>query len=596
MKTATNKISVRVITAVCLTAALLFGCCTASVQASDVLTGVCGKNVTWKLEGGVLTISGMGDMNDYLWPEHFAESTPETLRSPFRDLAFSSVVVEEGVTSVGDNAFEEWGCSQHKIQSISLPSTLRTIGDSAFYNTKALETVVLPDALQSIRNDAFEGSMLQSVRIPRQTSYIGSGAFLDCQQLRGFTVENGNPEYRSQSGVLYTADKTGLIAYPAGKIATDFSIPDSVTWIDGQAFWGCKKLHTVAIPNSVEWIGIGAFMYCSAIRFISLPEGVKEIESDAFFGCEALQSITIPKSVKRIGGQIVDCCDKLTDVYYNGTPAMWSQIEIEEPNETLLNANLTCKGINAVSVITKGSGTGSVSGAGEYPTGTTVTLTAQADEDSVFDGWYVGARCVGTDSTYTFIPTDDIVVCAAFSAFVAPQPVLITVEFCTLFGSIAMGNGVYDPGETVTLTAQARGKESFGGWKVNGRLVSTENPYSFTAQKDLTVQAVFVYETLQDLSIGDDRTVQAHAGFKLKPETSYTYKETLRYTYTSSDPRVATVDQNGNVTTLHPGEARITVTATDEYGNALTRSCTVTVRYTWWQWLIVVFLLGWVWY
>ncbi len=66
--------------------------------------------------------------------------------------------------------------------------------------------------------------------------------------------------------------------------------------------------------------------------------------------------------------------------------------------------------------------------------------------------------------------------------------------------------------------------------------------------------------------------------------------------YESSDVSVATVDKDGNVTATGTGEAEITVTVTDEYGNVVEDICTVTVSYTWWQWLIVIFLFGWIWY
>ena len=67
-------------------------------------------------------------------------------------------------------------------------------------------------------------------------------------------------------------------------------------------------------------------------------------------------------------------------------------------------------------------------------------------------------------------------------------------------------------------------------------------------------------------------------------------------TYTSSDPKVATVDENGNINATGKGEATITCTVTDQYGNTVTDTCNVKVNYTWWQWIIVIVLFGWIWY
>ena len=62
------------------------------------------------------------------------------------------------------------------------------------------------------------------------------------------------------------------------------------------------------------------------------------------------------------------------------------------------------------------------------------------------------------------------------------------------------------------------------------------------------------------------------------------------------NPSVATVDEDGNITGVGTGEAEITVTVTDEYGNVVEDPCKVTVSYSWWQWLMVIFLFGWIWY
>ena len=67
-------------------------------------------------------------------------------------------------------------------------------------------------------------------------------------------------------------------------------------------------------------------------------------------------------------------------------------------------------------------------------------------------------------------------------------------------------------------------------------------------------------------------------------------------TYTSSDPKVATVDENGNVYGAKKGSTEIIVTVTDEYGNTVSDTCKVNVTYAWWQWIIVIVLFGWIWY
>ncbi len=76
---------------------------------------------------------------------------------------------------------------------------------------------------------------------------------------------------------------------------------------------------------------------------------------------------------------------------------------------------------------------------------------------------------------------------------------------------------------------------------------------------------------------------------------SYT-SGSCRYEYSSSDANVATVDKNGKVYAAGTGNATITCTVTDSWGNVVADTCKVTVGYAWWQWIIIIVLFGWIWY
>jgi hypothetical protein len=99
---------------------------------------------------------------------------------------------------------------------------------------------------------------LISVTIPESVNNIDRGTFLN-SSLTAINVASGNKTYASQDGVLYNKDKTTLFRYPAGKTATTFIIPDSVTSIEWMAFVSCNNLTSVTIPNSVTKIGGYAF-------------------------------------------------------------------------------------------------------------------------------------------------------------------------------------------------------------------------------------------------------------------------------------------------------------------------------------------------
>jgi len=96
--------------------------------------------------------------------------------------------------------------------------------------------------------------------------------------------------------------------------------------------------------------------------------------------------------------------------------------------------------------------------------------------------------------------------------------------------------------------------------------------------------------SVNDIGLNYKKSVALNPSVTVDENASYTV------TYTSSNPSVARVDENGNVYGAKKGSAEITVTVTDEYGNTISDTCKVNVTYAWWQWIIVIVLFGWIWY
>lgn len=191
-------------------------------------TGDC----TWKLENGVLTISGNGQMGDY-GVYNSPSSTPWGY--------ITDVIIEDGVTSIGSNAF-----SNMNLTDIDIPDSVKYIGKGAFKNCGLL-SVSIPDSVVSICEGAFSRcTSLTHVDIPDSVISIGYGAFIGC---------------------------TGL---------TSVDIPKSVTCIGDDAFAGCTGLTHVDIPDSVVSIGYRAFDGCSNLSSVTIPDSVISIVSSAF--------------------------------------------------------------------------------------------------------------------------------------------------------------------------------------------------------------------------------------------------------------------------------------------------------------------------
>jgi len=151
------------------------------------------------------------------------------------------------------------------------------------------------------------------VTIPDSVNIIGGLAFAYCSSLTGFEVAEGNNEYTSEAGVLLDKNKTRFIQFPAGKSVTHYTIPGSITSIEGYAFFDSTSLTSVTIPRSVISISDWAFYGCSSLTSVTISDSVTSIGDWAFYGCSSLASVTIGNSVTSIGGYaFVDT--KLTEV------------------------------------------------------------------------------------------------------------------------------------------------------------------------------------------------------------------------------------------------------------------------------------------
>ncbi|MBD5180511.1 MAG: leucine-rich repeat protein, partial [Bacteroidales bacterium] len=152
---------------------------------------------------------------------------------------------------------------------------------------------------------------LRQFTIPKNTKSIGSTTFLNCDNLSGFEIEEGNEYFTVENGILFNKDKSSVVKYPGGRKERTYTIPDGVSLIGENAFSTTKFLEEIYIPNSVSEFGYGAFEESEALAKIEIPNSVKKIGAYAFNRCSSLKNLTIPSSVTEIGGNMLSANSSL---------------------------------------------------------------------------------------------------------------------------------------------------------------------------------------------------------------------------------------------------------------------------------------------
>ena len=235
------------------------------------------------------------------------------------------------VTSIGENAF--YGCS---ISSVSIPTSVKTIGAQAFHLCKSLNTIVIPEGVENIGVSAFgfcRGA--KSVKFPNSLKTIKSQAFEYCDKLDSICINNIEswcniefetyPLYHNRRLFLNGDEVTNLIipssvskvnqyAFRGCSSIKYVTMQDGVSIIGDYAFDGCPNLESVSLPESLISIGMCAFFDCKKINTVNLPNNVSTISHSAFSNCESLESIVIPNSITVIESEVFKGCSKLTTI------------------------------------------------------------------------------------------------------------------------------------------------------------------------------------------------------------------------------------------------------------------------------------------
>ena len=245
----------------------------------------------------------------------------EVPEAAFARSGLQSVTMHEGIIAVGESAF----CECESLTDVELPSSLIKIDEEAFSDCKALSVIELPQGVANICDHAFDSCALREVTLPASVKTIGDFAFSYCGDLSKLTLSKG-------------LESIGRGAFYRCTALQDLTIPEGVTGLGDDAFAYCTALKGLSIPGTVKYIGETAFYDCPGLEVLIIPRGVESIGPGAFGSCTGVRNVTIPLSVTDIGYYAFAGCEKITDVFYEGTEAQWKQIRIDDENDPLLNA------------------------------------------------------------------------------------------------------------------------------------------------------------------------------------------------------------------------------------------------------------------
>ena len=457
----------------------------------------------------------------------------------------TAVAIKEGTACISDRAFD--GCTG--LTSVTIPNSVTLIGRFAFYGCSSLTSVNIPNSVTKIGERVFEGCTgLTSVTIGNSVTSIGERTFMDCTGLTSVTIGNsvtkiGDRAFMGCTGLTSmivpnsvtkigwcafhsctgltsvtignSVTKIGVSAFEGCTGLSSVTIPNSVTEIAGYAFKGCTGLTSVTIPNSVISIGYSSFKGCTGLSSVTIPNSVTEIAGYAFEGCTGLLSVTIPNSVTSIGMGVFYGCTRLTSVTISNsvTSIGWRAFGCTGLSSVIIPNSVISIDKDAFAGCTRLS-----------------FVTIGSSVTSIGEGAF--SECTNLKKVYSLNPVPPVIKEYTFSFYDAD---------------------LFVPQRCLSAYKSAKVWSKFSNIK--------------EFQVTVKAESISLNEHSANLMIGDTLSLTA----KVLPENV----STKTVAWSSNNPEVASVNEEGLVTALTAGTAIISATTTD--GTVLSDSATIVV-------------------
>jgi hypothetical protein len=189
-----------------------------------------------------------------------------------------------------------------------------SVGKYAFTGCKCLERVTLGEGVTSIGEEAFSYSALQDISLPSTLKSIGNGAFLACRTLF----------YHGQMDLPRGVEFIGNYAFAECTGIRTVYLPEALSTLGQGAFRGCEMLTGVYFGSPLKTLPYRCFLGCH-IQSLVLPEGMEEIEHGALARCNALDTVFLPSTLKSISAFMLQDCERAPTVHYPATRDEWSK-------------------------------------------------------------------------------------------------------------------------------------------------------------------------------------------------------------------------------------------------------------------------------
>lgn len=229
---------------------------------------------------------------------------------------------EKTVTAIGEQAFRFANMS-----AVTLPDSIRAIGQEAFSGCPNLTEITIPEGVEVLSIGLFQESpVLARVILPDSLKEISQRAFYDCPELSRINLPSG----------LQSIGNEAFAQCPA---LTSIHLPDHLQTLATSAFRYCTGLKKVSIPGSVLSLGNSAFENCTALERADISQGVHSIGSQAFAYCAKLKTVVLPPTLASIGISAFNVPAPL-DVYFGGNRTQWARIRVGNGNSALVDGNI----------------------------------------------------------------------------------------------------------------------------------------------------------------------------------------------------------------------------------------------------------------